>query len=146
MRMFLRRHSSVYQWAVRPLEEMNDRLNSDIVDAIRQRHEDLTALASENAALVERLRTEHAELVGRMRSEHAEREGALSDENLKLRETNRTLVENLRRSGRVAEEWPAQACQGCGAPTAVADVRHPIGRVVYSDGPRVLYCDGTEKV
>lgn len=131
MRDFLRRHSSVYQWAVRPSELTILHLNLENESLARE---------------MEQLRADHERRVERLTSGYEDRVAMAAAANLRLRRINRDLVGKVREMGAPAAEYPARKCPACGSMAAVPEEggKHSIGIVRYSGGTATLYCDGSE--
>ena len=142
MRGLLARHSSLYKWAVGPIEQEAQTWKHIAHDYSTDLEEERIARADERTklqadAVAERLRlraAHHAEIARHDVANH------------RLRQTNRDLVGALRQRGIAAEEHPASKCLSCGSLAAVPeDGRHQMGVVRYPDRTVRLYCDGSEE-
>jgi hypothetical protein len=138
LRNFLEKHSSVYKWAARPA-----------ADAAEAWHEEANAFAETAHNLSEDLY--HARLAAveereQLLTVHGEDISQHDKANARLRRVNRFLVTKLREQGVAAAEVPAEKCPGCGSMAAIPENgKHPMGIVRYPDGPKRLFCDGSEE-
>jgi hypothetical protein len=138
VRNFLQKHSSIYRWAQRPAAEAAEGW---------QQEAEALADASRNLSVeIQRVQwvndRERDELAATHDSEIAQHDKA----NARLRRVNRFLVTKLREQGVAASEVPHERCPGCGSMAAIPENnKHPMGIVRYPDGPKRLFCDGSEE-